>query len=402
MKAVHFGAGNIGRGFIGQLLSLSGYEICFVARNKKQIQLLQKKRQYTVKLASEKGETMLVNNITAVHVDDREEVMKRIAESDVVTTAVGAAALSDIAEVIAGGVALRVQIGNGPLHVIACENVMGGSSLLKEWVYRFLSPEQQEKADASVAFPNAIVDRIVPVQAFEEDPLAVKVEPFYEWVIHRSAIKEGFPGIKGVQYADALEPFMERKLFTVNTGHCCAAYFGYLEGHQTIQEAMTNDDVKRKVRQVLQETGKVLVRKHRFDEAEQQTYIEKTLERFANPRLTDRIVRVARSPIRKLSYHDRLVRPALQADRFGLESSHLAAAMAAALLFDYSEDAEAVKLQSEIRKKGIHHTIGNCTGIKEYHPMYWQIASNYERLKQTYRGTRETASASGEKSEASI
>jgi mannitol-1-phosphate 5-dehydrogenase len=380
MRAVQFGAGNIGRGFIGMLLSKSGYEVCFVARNEKQIALLQRKKQYTVTLANAAGDTSVVKNVTALRISDKEAVMAQVAQAELVTTAVGVGSLKHIAEVIARGIELRLSsINPRPLHVIACENAVRGSSQLKKWVYLHLNPALHKQAEELVSFPDSIVDRIVPVQQ-NEDPLAVKVEPFYEWVIDRTAIRAGFPGIKGVILAGKLESYMERKLYTVNTGHCSAAYFGYLEGYFTIQEVMGQPRLKAKVRRVMQETGKLLVMKYDLDEAEHQDYIELTLERFSNPGLTDKIDRVGRSPLRKLSYNDRLVGPALQASRMGLEVSTLASAIAAALRFDHRNDTDAAKVQAVIRRTGIQDALGQLTGIPVRHPLHREIVKYYTEL----------------------
>lgn len=385
MKAVQFGAGNIGRGFIGMLLSGSGFEVCFVARNERQIGLLQKRRQYTVTLAgAQDGENIsVVRNVTALRISNAAAVARQVAEADLVTTAVGAAALKQIAGALACGIEQRLKVNPRPLHVIACENTIRGSSQLKKWVYAHLDPGLHGKADELIFFPDSIVDRIVPVQQ-QDDPLAVKVEPFFEWVIDKRGIGPGFPLIQGVTLADELEAYMERKLFTVNTGHACAAYFGYLAGCFTIQEAMAQPLVKIKVRKVMQETGRMLVKKYGLDEKAHVAYIETTLRRFANHGLTDNIERVARSPLSKLSYNNRLVSPAMQACRLGLPVANLADAIAAALHFDSKNDADAARVQTVIRQKGIQSALGELTGIPVRHPLHREIVSRYERLHERY------------------
>ncbi|MBY0010871.1 mannitol-1-phosphate 5-dehydrogenase [Paenibacillus typhae] len=381
MKAVHFGAGNIGRGFIGLLLSQAGYEVCFVDVNEAFVSQLKERGEYPVTLASEGQETVIVKKVTALSsVTHAEEVAAAIAEADLVTTAVGVSILKHIAGVVAEGIKRRVAVSDKPLHVIACENAIGGSAQLKELVYAQLDDTARAKADASVAFPNAAVDRIVPLQQ-HEDILKVVVEPFYEWVVDASQMLPGYTPVEGVHYVENLEPYIERKLFTVNTGHCSAAYLGFLRGYETIQQAMADENLTALVREVLEETGAVLVQKHGFDSAEHSKYIDKILERFRNPALTDEVSRVGRSPIRKLSPNDRLVSPALQAYDRGLSYKALTRSMAGALLFQAADDPEAVELQAAIAELGVEAALTKYTGLAADHAVHQSVMAEYAALK---------------------
>lgn len=381
MKAVHFGAGNIGRGFIGLLLSQAGYEVCFVDVNEELVSELKARGEYPVTLASEGQETTVVKGITALNsASEPEAAARAVAEADIVTTAVGVNILKFIAPTIAEGLKLRLQGEAAPLHIIACENAIGGSTQLKEHVYGLLDEETRRKADSSIAFPDAAVDRIVPLQQ-HEDRLKVVVEPFYEWAVDRSQMLDGFKPVEGVHYVDRLEPYIERKLFTVNTGHCSAAYIGFLKGYETIQDAMKDDEVAKHVRAVLDETGAALIHKHGFNPAEHQAYIATILDRFRNPALTDEVVRVGRSPIRKLSPGDRLVSPAMLAFESGLAYKSLAKSMAAALLFDVPEDPESAELQRSVREIGPSDTASKYTGIAGEHPIMGELMEHYEALK---------------------
>ncbi|MGG4143327.1 mannitol-1-phosphate 5-dehydrogenase [Paenibacillus algorifonticola] len=383
MRAVHFGAGNIGRGFIGLLLSQAGCSVTFVDVNASLVALLQEKQQYTVKLASEQAESFTVSGVNAINGNDTALVAAAIAEADLVTTAVGVSVLKHIAGAIAEGITLRLAKSQAaaasPLPVIACENAIGGSTQLRELVYSHLAADVKAQAEQAIAFPDAAVDRIVP-QQLHDDPLQVTVEPFYEWTVDRSALPQGTPEIPGIHYVDQLQPYIERKLFTVNTGHCVAAYHGYLQGYATIQEAMQDAAVRREVEGALKETGAMLVRTYSFSESEHQAYIEQILERFINPYLTDEVVRVGRSPIRKLSPDDRLVRPALLAFELGLPTAHLTKAMAAALRFTYTEDSEAAEIQAALTSSTLSDVIARYTSLPAEHPLHAQIVAAYSKL----------------------
>jgi mannitol-1-phosphate 5-dehydrogenase len=163
MKCVHFGAGNIGRGFIGQLLHESGYDITFVDVQDDLVDALKKEGHYEVILADEREERVPVDRVTALHsVKEADEVTERLAEADLITTAVGPSVLPVLAPVIAKGLLERVRRGGAPVNVIACENMIGASEALRGFVMEHVPDEHAEAVEEIAGFPNAAVDRIVP------------------------------------------------------------------------------------------------------------------------------------------------------------------------------------------------------------------------------------------------
>ncbi|QDS37166.1 mannitol-1-phosphate 5-dehydrogenase [Brevibacillus brevis] len=381
MLAVHFGAGNIGRGFIGQLLQKAGYEIVFVDVNAALVNELNERKMYRVQLATTGKPESVVEGVRAINGQDVAAVAEAIATADLVTTAVGPNILPHIAGAIAAGITWRLSVHAKPLNVIACENMIGGSEKLKEHVYEHLTESVQAEAAQWIGFPNAAVDRIVPLQQ-HDDKLLVMVETFFEWVVDSSQIVGEVPIIEGVTYVEDLAPYIERKLFTVNTGHAVIAYLGYQLGMKTIDEAMRDDRIVQATRGALQETGALLTAKYGFDPQVHEQYVEKILGRYTNPLLSDDIVRVARSPIRKLSQHDRLVGPALQCMEKGMNPEHLGLTIAAALAFDYPEDAESARIQASLKEFGWENTLHNCTGIPAGHPLEEIVREQARRLKE--------------------
>lgn len=385
MKAVHFGAGNIGRGFIGLMLSKAGYEVCFIDVNQEVVAALQARGEYPVEVASKSGESFTVRGVSAINsATDPAAAARAVAGADLVTTAVGVDILKHIAGTIAEGLSMRLKAGGSKLHVIACENAIGGSTRLKGLVYDQIEKDTRLLVEQCVAFPDAAVDRIVPLQQ-HEDPLKVVVEPFYEWAVDRSQMFDDYVPVEGVNYVEHLEPYIERKLFTVNTGHCSAAYMGFLKGFDTIQEAINDSDVAEHVAAVLEETGALLVSKHGFDWKEHQEYIQTILGRLRNPSLADEVSRVGRSPIRKISPGERLVLPAVQACELNLSYTALAKSIATALLFNEPGDPESIELLRSVRESGVLETAIKYTGFPAAHPAMNEIMQQYNALQLLLR-----------------
>jgi mannitol-1-phosphate 5-dehydrogenase len=372
MKAVHFGAGNIGRGFVGLLLHDAGYEVVFADVNAELIDALRQTPSYDVHEVGDGGGVRTVTGYRAINsASSVSELIAEIQTADVVTTAVGPNILKFVAPVIARALALR-DPGLAPLAVMACENAINATDLLKTEVQASVGPEEWDAITPRAIFANTAVDRIVPGQ----DPSAgidVTVETFSEWVIESAPFGDAPPDIPGATFVDALGPYIERKLFTVNTGHATAAYYGFAAGIGKISDALADDGVAHAVRRVLEETSALLVAKHGIDEEVQRAYREKILLRFANPHLPDTVQRVGRQPLRKLSRNERFIGPAAELAERGIGHPALLDAVGKALGFDVADDEQSSEMRSMLEKLDPQTFVERVTGLAPAHPLFDEL-----------------------------
>jgi mannitol-1-phosphate 5-dehydrogenase len=376
-KAVHFGAGNIGRGFVGLILHNAGYEVVFADVNAELIDALAASRSYLVREVGAGASTSEVTNYRALNsASHQADVVAEIATADVVTTAVGPNILRFVAPLIAAALADRSP-SSAPLAVMACENAINATDLLKAEVAKTASPEELARA----VFANTAVDRIVPGQP-EGGGLDVVVEAFFEWAVERGPFGDHVPVIPEAHFVDDLAPYIERKLFTVNTGHATTAYHGFLAGASSISEAVAIPSVEAAVRAVLEETKALLVAKFDFPPAVQQQYIDTNLTRFANQELTDTVDRVGRQPLRKLSRHERFVGPAAELAERGLSFGALVDTMSAALRFDVPEDPQSVEMLGLLESLSPHGFVLQVTGLEPTHPLFPAVLAAVEARGQ--------------------
>lgn len=357
MKAVHFGAGNIGRGFIGQLLHQNGFEICFVDTNAALIQQLNQDGGYRIDIMDEQETTVFVDRISALNsLTETEKVIAAIKEADILTTSVGANNLVKIAPTIAKGLSERFKQKRS-INILANENAINASNILKEAVYKTLSQQEEAVYDHYAYFVNTAIDRQSLGKVVEGKAVAV-VEPYYEWVINRKQLDPATPfEMKHVVLIDDMQPYIERKLYIVNASHAAIAYLGDLHGYQMIQEAIRDAEIVKVVNQFLAENSAYFVQKYRFDLAELEHFIEKTLKRQGNQKLSDEIIRVGGSPIRKLGPNDRLVAPVVKLEALGLPYETGVKVIAAGYHYHHSNDSEAEKIHALIEEKGLKATI---------------------------------------------
>lgn len=379
-QAIHFGAGNIGRGFIGKLLSDAGLHVTFADVNEEIVSKLKSDNQYNVKVVGETCDIQTVKNVSAIS-SLSDELIQLIATVDLITTAVGPNVLDIIAKSIATGLEKKAENNNqSPLNIIACENMVRGTSHLKEQVYKYLDEKTQRFCDNFVGFVDSAVDRIVPPAEASDNILDVTVESFSEWIVDKTQFKGDIPEIAGMETTDNLMAFVERKLFTLNTGHCITAYLGCLNGYKTIKEAIEDDDIRADVTLAMQQSGEVLVQRYGFDKDKHAAYINKILSRFANPYLVDEVDRVGRQPIRKLGKNDRLVKPLNGTIEYQSDNSALLKGIAAALKYQNSSDPQAEELQEYLNANGVCKTLAHYSELDENSKEAKEVESIFKTL----------------------
>lgn len=312
MKAVMYGAGNIGRGFIGQLFSESGYEVIFIDVNPVIVEQMNRDHAYPVNIVSEAGNSeVLVENIRAIDGHDSAAVSAAISEADVMATAVGVNVLPTIARPIAEGLARRWSGGNScPLNIIICENLIDANQYLKKLVAAELALENRALLDEYAGFVEASVGRMVPVMTPEMQSgnvLRVMVEPYCELPVDRNGFRGEIPFVCNMVPASPFSFYIQRKLYIHNMGHALIAYLGRIRGYEFIWQAVQDQDIECAGRAAMYAAAQSLAVKHGVELAGVKAYADDLLARFGNRQLGDTVQRVGRDILRKLSPDDRLI-----------------------------------------------------------------------------------------------
>lgn len=357
MKAVMYGAGNIGRGFIGQLLSQSGYSVSFIDVNKDIINAMNERGEYTVcVLSNDADEEITVKNVSAVDGLDADAVAIAIAEADLMATAVGVNVLPRIVGNIANGLKLRWKNGNKtPLNIIICENLLNADKILTESVKNLLDDSEKKLFDELVGMVEASIGRMVPIQTPEmnkNDILRVCVEPFCNLIVDKDGFKGEIPSVVNMSAYAPFQLYIERKLFLHNMGHSLTAYLGNLKGYEFIYQAIEDTEIECLAIRAMTESALALSIRYGAEFKALYEHVEDLLFRFTNKKLGDTVFRVGRDLNRKLSPDDRLVGAIHSCLTAGVKPYALYAAYAAATKFGFDEASKtsAEEIMTNISK----------------------------------------------------
>ncbi len=197
----------------------------------------------------------------------------------------------------------------------------------------------------------------------------------------KAGFKGGIPEIQGMTVTDNLPAYVERKLFTLNTGHAITAYLGKAMGYQTIRSSISDPTIYNYFKSAMEESGAALVKTYGFDPEAHSNYINKIINRFKNPYLDDSVDRVGREPLRKLSRNDRLIKPLMMALEYGIDPENLIVGAAAAFTFNNNDDPQAAELQTRIKNNGITNTVAEVTGLEGHPRIVDRIVEAYQKMK---------------------
>lgn len=374
-KAVMYGGGNIGRGFIGQVLSCSGYEVTFVDVNKELLSMLNEKKEYPVRvLKGESYDEITVKNISGTDGTDIEAVSDAIANADIMATAVGVNVLKFVAEPIKQGIIKRFKNPDAkPLDIIICENLIGADEFLKGLISSSMTEEERKFLD-KVGFVEASIGRMVPVQTDEMkdgNPLRVCVEKYDRLPVDKAAFKGEIPDIENLVPYSPFSFYIERKLFVHNMGHATTAYLGKLANLKYIWESINIPEVELIVSKAMLSSAVALSKKYGYPASELLSHVENLLYRFSNKQLGDTADRVGGDIKRKLSLNDRMIGSYNLCKETGIDNSYIALGIAASLLFEREGEE---KFEPE-------YILTEFSGFDKESEDYKRIMNYYNKLK---------------------
>ena len=370
MKAVMYGAGNIGRGFIAQRFFLSGYHTTFIDVNAEVVNAINEAGKYPIYVT--RGTEYLpewVENVDAVNGRDEQAVVDTIAATDILATALGVNILPFVAPLIAKAILKRKATSGTPLNILICENMIGSNEYLKGLVAPHIPAEDAAWFEENIGFVCVSVGRTVPPTPEEfkaKYPLAVCAEPYSELPVDAAGFRPvgcAMPPIKELVPFSPFAFFIERKLLIHNMGHALMAYLAYQKGYGYIFEAATDGEIKYILTRALLESARALAKRHAAPMDDTMQFVEDLMVRFENKLLVDSLDRVGRDPKRKLSATDRLVGAFNMVREQGGVPAHIAIGIAAGYLFDIESDAAAQEISAFTKENGIEKALATYSGI---------------------------------------
>lgn len=384
-RAVQFGAGNIGRGFLGQLYFESNYFTVFVDVFPELVNLLNERKCYHIKIIGHSSENIItVKNFTAYHISEREKIIDAIRNADIISTAVGQKGIPEATKVISEGLVARLSEEKvTPLNIIICENLPEPRKTFYELLSQNIPPHLREKFDKNIGLVEASIGRMVPVVAEKEkleDPLLIKVEEYSELPVDRDGFKGEIPYIKNMKLCSPFYAYVHRKLYIHNLTHAITAYLGALKHYIYIWEAIEDAEIKNIVYRAGMESAQAINKLDKLPIEELINHLEDLLRRYANKNLGDQIARVGKDPIRKLSPGERLVGSANYCIKAGVLPENISLGIASALFYP-GDDDESQTLKEIRESKGIDFILREVCKISDDSILFNLIKNAIDKVK---------------------
>ncbi len=374
-KMVLFGAGNIGRSFIGQLFSRSGYEVVFIDVVREIIDELNRRRSYKVVIKSTRDKIIKVENVRGVLASDKEKVEEEISTADIASSCVGIGALPHIIPLIAGGLKKRYDIdSNLPLDIIIAINMRNAAKYFEKKLSEIMGEDYP--LDRLVGLVETSIGKMVPLMTEEDkkrDILQIFAEPYNTLILDKKAFKNPIPDVMGLSPKENMKAWVDRKLFIHNLGHAVISYLGYLydSSFTYLYEALEAGELYSGTRETMIQSAEILLREYpkEFTKKGLEEHIDDLLERFMNKSLGDTIYRTGRDLLRKLGPDDRLVGAIRLGLKHKMDVDKILYALVSGFYFRATDESGSmfekdIEFIEKYFKKGIEYTLVNLCGFE--------------------------------------
>jgi mannitol-1-phosphate 5-dehydrogenase len=392
-KIVIFGAGKIGRSFIGQLFGRSGYKVVFVDVDPVIISLLNARRSYRIVIKGEKEEEIIIKNVMALSALDREPVIGEISKASILAVSVGKKALEKVIPLIASGIEKRFKDNQDmPLDIILAENMRSAAEYAREQLRKYLQPGFP--IHSYVGLIETSIGKMVPIMPVaevEKDPLVVFAEPYNTLILDRRGFKAAIPAVEGLAPKNNISAWVDRKAFIHNLGHATAAFYGYFNFPNSIYmyEVLEDPGILKFTRDVMIQSAGILLKVYPddFTIPDLEDHIDDLLYRFRNKALRDTICRVGQDLPRKLGKDDRFMGAIHLAMANGMPYNMIVRAMSYGFFFRASDEEgnpyPADKLFLKQVEEDFESALINVLGINES-----TDSQIIKELKELYRSNR--------------
>ncbi len=362
-QAVVFGAGNIGRSFVGAIFAKNGLKVMFVDADANLVNNLTSRKGYRIliKRNNQADEVVQVSNIDAIHSSQTDRIIELLGDCRICATSVGQAALPKVVPVIAEGIKRRELLSHRPLDVIIAENIRSGADYFRKIL------AENGCNGYRTGLVETSIGKMVPIMTKEDladDPLALHAEEYNTLILDKQGFKNDVPDFPEIKAVQNIAAWVDRKLFIHNLGHAASAYLGFQfsPDKKLIADILENEGIRHKVRSTMKESAAALVREYPedFTVKDMDDHIDDLILRFRNRALGDTVFRVGRDLPRKLNRDDRIIGAAGLCIKHGLPFEDILDVFAAAVTFTapdqngkpFERDVEFVrKLKSDGLKK---------------------------------------------------
>lgn len=263
---------------------------------------------YSVQVANREGRRWQVAGAlvqTAVAAREPHQVIAAIAAPStrwLTLTVTEKAYGPELAALIVAGLAARHAAGLSGLTVASCDNLTGNGDKLRRLCLDAADADLQTWIADACAFPNSMVDRIVPAATAQhradalvatglDDACALGTEAFWEWVIENRFADPSDAAVlasAGVTVVDDVPPFEQAKLAMLNGSHTAIAVIGAVMGLPTVSDCVAQPAIHAFVFALM--TGVMMPQLQRPG---LPAYRDALLDRFANPELRHQVHQIA-------------------------------------------------------------------------------------------------------------
>jgi len=374
-KIVIFGAGKIGRSFIGQLFGRSGYKLVFVDADPNVAGLLNKIKNYRVIIKGKIDEEIIVSNLEAVLAFDLTKVAESVATAGIMAVSVGKKAIEKVVPVIAEGLKIRYTAApDSPLDIILAENMRSAAEFVKSELVKYL-PEGFP-FDNYVGLIETSIGKMVPIMPLaelEKDPLVIFAEPYNTLILDAKAFRNPIPDVNGLAPKSNIKAWVDRKAFIHNLGHATAAYYGhyYYPGMTYMYEILDHVEVKDFTRSVMLQSADILLTAYPddFTQSDLEEHIDDLINRFRNRALGDTIFRVGQDLQRKLSSNDRFMGAIHLGMQYSKPYNLILKAMSYGFVFTAKDESgKSLPADTDFRKSAKKDLRKTLTGMLGFDP----------------------------------